>query len=296
MTDTEHNNRWVKTITISPPTLENNTADAERVVCALKKQFNSADIEIKMDLALLKKLPKLLRKCKDKVRCTFFRDGNIVFLINIAPPQAGTKPLGLAVDLGTTRVSLCLMDLSNGLTLKEGSFNNPQISIGPDILERIHFAEQEGGLKKINRLIINGLNQEIEKLCQSVNCMPADIQLVSLAGNTAMTHLFMGLNPRWIIREPYIPVINRPGLEKAADLGLEVGSGAMVFIFPNIGSYFGGDLIAGILFSGLNRRPETAILVDVGTNAEVVLGNESCLSAVPVPRGRLLREGSQRWV
>jgi uncharacterized 2Fe-2S/4Fe-4S cluster protein (DUF4445 family) len=89
-----------------------------------------------------------------------------------------------------------------------------------------------------------------------------------------MTHLFMGLSPRWIIREPYIPVVNKPPVVKAAALGIRVNPLARVLIFPNIGSYFGGDLIAGILYSEIYQNEKTAILVDVGTNAEVVLGNK----------------------
>jgi uncharacterized 2Fe-2S/4Fe-4S cluster protein (DUF4445 family) len=106
-----------------------------------------------------------------------------------------------------------------------------------------------------------------------------------------MTHLFLGLNPRWIIREPYIPTVNKPGILKAAELGLQVNSAARVLIFPNIGSYFGGDLIAGILYSGIHCAADTAILVDVGTNAEVVLGNENWLIACAGAAGPALESG-----
>ncbi|MBU4000888.1 MAG: DUF4445 domain-containing protein, partial [Proteobacteria bacterium] len=121
-----------------------------------------------------------------------------------------------------------------------------------------------------------------------------DIYALSLAGNTTMTHLFMGLDPHWIIREPYIPVMNRMGLYLAEDLGIHIHPRARAIIFPNVGSYFGGDLMAGILYSGLNRREETAILVDVGTNAEVVVGNKNWMIACAGAAGPALEGGMSR--
>jgi uncharacterized 2Fe-2S/4Fe-4S cluster protein (DUF4445 family) len=109
-----------------------------------------------------------------------------------------------------------------------------------------------------------------------------------------MTHLFMGLDPKWIIREPYIPVVNSPGAVKAQALGLHVNPQARVLIFPNIGSYFGGDLIAGILFSEIYKKSRTCLLVDVGTNAEVVLGNENWLIACAGAAGPALEGGVTR--
>jgi len=117
---------------------------------------------------------------------------------------------------------------------------------------------------------------------------------LALAGNTAMTHLFLGLNPRWMIREPYIPAVNVPGIYKASELGLKAGAHACAYIFPNIGSYFGGDLIAGILTAGIHRHEETSILVDVGTNAEVVLGNKNWLIACAGAAGPALEGGVTR--
>jgi uncharacterized 2Fe-2S/4Fe-4S cluster protein (DUF4445 family) len=186
---------------------------------------------------------------------------------------------------------LRLLDLANGQTLAESGFDNPQLTVGPDILTRIHFTESPDGLTRLNDLIITGLNKAIGELCQSTQMKPEDIYTLAMAGNTTMTHLFLGLNPRWIIREPYIPAVNKPGILKAAELGLQVNSAARVLIFPNIGSYFGGDLIAGILYSGIYCAPDTAILVDVGTNAEVVLGNENWLIACAGAAGPALESG-----
>jgi len=281
-------NGWVKRVSITPPSLEDNTADADRLERALMAILKTEMVDIA--LPVLVNLPELLRKGNYNLRCVLFKDHKKWCLSGISSDDTD-RLTGLAVDLGTTTVVLRLLDLSTGLVLAESSFINPQISIGPDILTRLHFAEKEKGLYELNRLIIEGLNRAIAELCKSCKISPSGIYLISVAGNTAMTHLFLGLNPRWIIREPYIPVTNRPGCISARELGITVNKSAGVFIFPNTGSYFGGDLLAGILYSGLNRDEKTAILVDVGTNAEVVLGNKNWLVACAGAAGPALEGG-----
>jgi uncharacterized 2Fe-2S/4Fe-4S cluster protein (DUF4445 family) len=280
---------WVRTVTLAKPTLQDNTADADRLISALKSDLQTDAVHL--DLDLVKKLPDLLRKCEYNFRCILFKDRHRWLVTGIAGVDASRPFAGLAIDLGTTKVVLRLLDLSDGRTLAEAGFDNPQLAVGPDILVRIHFAETSGGLERLNELIITGLNQAVQDLCRSCRIEPQDIYTVTVAGNTAMSHLFLGLDPRWIIREPYIPAINTPGIVNAAKLGLQVNAEARVFIFPNVGSYFGGDLIAGIFFAGLHKLPETAILVDVGTNAEVVLGNENWLVACAGAAGPALEGG-----
>ena len=280
---------WVRTVTLAKPTLQDNTADSDRLISALKSELQTNAVNL--DLDLLKKLPDLLRKWEYKVRCILFKDRQGWLLGGIAGVDDPRPFVGLAVDLGTTKVVLRVLDLSDGRTLGQSGFDNPQLAVGPDILVRIHFAETPGGLKRLNELIIKGLNQTVQDLCRSCRLEPRDIYTITVAGNTAMTHLFMGLNPRWIIREPYIPVTNKPGVLKAAELGIQVNAGARVFIFPNVGSYFGGDLIAGIFFAGLHKLSDAAILVDVGTNAEVVVGNENWLIACAGAAGPALEGG-----
>ncbi len=149
-------------------------------------------------------------------------------------------------------------------------------------------------MTRLNELIISGLNRAISELCASIRVDPQHIHMLAVAGNTTMTHLFMGLSPHWIIREPYIPVVNKPPVVKARSLGIRINPNARALIFPNIGSYFGGDLIAGILYSAIDKREETAILVDVGTNAEVVLGNRNWLIACAGAAGPALEGGVTR--
>ena len=283
---------WIQTVQLDEPSLKDNTADAERLVEALKPRLNNPNIHI--DLDVLKILPSILREAQFSLRCVLFKEKHQWVLTDIQNSKAKQVCAGLAVDLGTTRVVLRLVDLASGCSLAELAFDNPQEKVGPDILARIHFAEKEDGLKHLNDLIISDLNSHIIDLCASQNLQPENIYALAVAGNTTMTHLLMGLNPRWIIREPYISVVNNPGIIKAGALGLRVNPQARLLIFPNIGSYFGGDLIAGILFSRIYQSQQTSILVDVGTNAEVVLGNENWLIACAGAAGPALEGGVTR--
>jgi uncharacterized 2Fe-2S/4Fe-4S cluster protein (DUF4445 family) len=284
---------WVKTVTLSPPSLEDNTADADRLESALKKALKTQTVNISPDL--LKTIPDRMRAWNFRARAVVFKDvSGRGMLVHLAPPDAAEALCGLAIDLGTTRVVLRIVDLSTGEHLGETVFDNPQIAVGPDVLARIHHVETPEGLNRLNRLIVEGINAETENLCERCAIGRENIHLASVAGNTAMTHLLLGLNPRWMIREPYIPVVNRPDVVRAAELGLSLHPAARVLVFPNVGSYFGGDLIAGILHCDMDQTEETTILVDVGTNAEVVLGNRHWMMACAGAAGPALEGGVTR--
>jgi uncharacterized 2Fe-2S/4Fe-4S cluster protein (DUF4445 family) len=286
-------NSLIQIISLSPPTLKNNAADADRLIEGLKAQLETPD-PVQIDLDLLKKLPSTLRHAGYQVRCTLFRDRKRWHLTEISAANEPLPSAGLAVDLGTTRVALRLLDLAHGTTAGESSFDNPQIEVAPDILSRVHHTDRENGLENLRKQIITTINENLKALCNSCGMEPERIFAVSIAGNTTMTHLMMGLDPHWIIREPYTPVINRAQTMKASQLGLKVNPQARSLIFPNIGSYFGGDLIAGVLYSGIYKKETTSILVDVGTNAEVVLGNKNWLIGCAGAAGPALESGVSR--
>jgi len=291
-TEGEATGRRVTTVTLTPPSLRDNTADADRLEQALKRQLDADRIRI--DLSLLKRIPEQLRQWRYKARCLLFKDRGAHLLLAMTDPAAPRVMAGLAVDLGTTRVVLRLVDLANDRILDEDAFDNPQIAVAPDVLARIHHAETPEGLAGLQTMVLDGLNRAVAAMCLRSGLSTADVHLATIAGNTAMSHLFMGIPPRWLIREPYIPAVNTPGLMTAAELGLGLNPRARVMVFPNVGSYFGGDLIAGILFSGMNEMTETAILVDVGTNAEVILGNRDWLMACAGAAGPALESGVAR--
>jgi uncharacterized 2Fe-2S/4Fe-4S cluster protein (DUF4445 family) len=283
---------WVRTVAVAPPSLRNNTADFDRLVQALRQGSPVGPIDA--DLDLVRRVPDLLRASGNRLRCVLLRDRSHWRLAGILGADDARPTAGLAVDLGTTRIVLALVDLADGRLLGETSCDNPQTAVGPDILTRIHYAAVEGGAARLQTLVREALNTQAADLCQSAGISPHDIYLAALAGNTAMTHLFLGLNPQRMIREPYIPVVNRPGVLGAATLGLAVNPHAQVLVFPNIGSYFGGDLIAGILFADLDRAAEVSLLVDVGTNAEVVLGQRDWLIGCAGAAGPALEGGVSR--
>ncbi|MCP3899824.1 MAG: ATP-binding protein, partial [Desulfobacteraceae bacterium] len=280
---------YVICLKISEPSLENNTADVERIKQAIKKELDIDNIKIGFNI--IQKIPYTLRESNHEIKAIVFKDLEGWVLVDILSSDNDQAILGVAADIGTTKIVIRLVNLESKEVLIERGFDNPQIEIGPDVLSRIHFAKDQKGLDKLSSIIIQGFNSNISNLCKKIGCETKDIYLFAGAGNTSMTHLFLGLEPSGIIREPYIPCINIPDTLKADKIGLNLNSNALCFLFPNIGSYFGGDLISGILYSSLNKLNNPSIMVDVGTNAEVIVGCKDWLVACAGAAGPALEGG-----
>ena len=283
------NKGFVRDLVLDRPSLDNNLADAQRLELCMKAELGTD--KIRMSLSQLKSLPKKLRAWDYRARAVFFRDRHAWILVGLIDPGTDRPILGAAVDLGTTRVVMALINLETGQELAQIGFDNPQSRIGPDVLTRIHHSNQPGGREELKDLIIDGVNRHLEILCRDCGCRTRDVYLVSGAGNTAMTHLFLGIDAFEIIREPYIPCVNIPDTVRSDDLGLSIHENGQVFLFPNIGSYFGGDLIAGIIHADLDRKSEPCLMVDVGTNAEIVVGSSEWLIACAGAAGPALEGG-----
>ena len=280
---------FVRTIKVENPSLTDNTADAQRLEKSLQQELNTKHIRI--PLQVLKKLPSNLRSWDFKARAVLFKDQHSWILLDLLGPLSDRSVLGVAIDIGTTRIVMSLVNIETGQELGEKGFDNPQAVIGPDVLARIHYSKENSGLKELNHLVIEAVNLNISALCKENGYQKQDIYLVTGAGNTAMTHLFLGIESFEIIKEPYIPCVNIPDTQAAGDLKLEVNKNGVVFLFPNIGSYFGGDLISGVLYSDLDREEDPCLMVDVGTNAEIVVGNKDWLVACAGAAGPALEGG-----
>jgi len=287
----EEDRRWVRACRpeIRAPGLNDNTADVDRLIRAVERSLGGEVVRV--DLTLMRRIPRILRDHRYRVEAVAAREEGAWRLLDLLPLGGGRSLVGAAVDVGTSTVVVRLVDLEAGRTLEEAGFVNPQSEFGEDILTRIHFASRDGGLDTLRRALLDRLNAEIARMADDHGFTADRVYGASLAGNTTMTHLLLGLNPFWICREPYIPAVNRPGLLTAFEVGLGIREQAPVLVFPNVGSYFGGDLIAGILASGMDRSESTAILVDVGTNAEVALGNRDWLMACAGAAGPALEGG-----
>ncbi len=284
------NRGYVLSLEVEKPSLENNTADAERVKEALGRRL-ADDATVRIPFRLLNRLPSLLRQSDHAIRAVVFRDSQGWVLVEAADAHSENRFLGVAADIGTTRVVLRLVDLESNRTLSQKAFDNPQDAVGPDILTRIHHAKDPENASALQSLLIEKMNAVIEGMCRDAGCTTQAVYLFCGAGNTGMTHLFLGLDVSCIIREPYTPCVNSPELIEAERLGLGMNPGGQVYLFPDIGSYFGGDVIAGIFYSGIYKSEFPCVMVDVGTNAEVVVGCRDWLIGCAGAAGPALEGG-----
>jgi len=284
---------WVVRVSMPGPSVDDNTADKDRLLSCLSNSLETEKEKMALDLELFRQLPRILRNSNFDVRVSYFKARGACFLTSILDSSSESKTLGVAIDLGTTKYVLRIVDLQTKDILLESSFDNPQTELGQDILTRIHKSDQsKSNLDYLHNILIRDLNKNIDSMTDSIGLSTRDVTNVSLAGNTAMTHFFLDFEPYWMIREPYIPVANEIDLLQAGELGLPLNPQARVFCFPNAGSYFGGDLFSGIVYSGMHKREEISILVDVGTNAEVVLGNKDWMIACAGAAGPALEGGA----
>ncbi len=282
---------WIieRSLELPKPSLKDNTGDVDRLIKGLKKILG--DVEIVPDKGLMGEVPYLLREFDYHVKVILMAEKDSYRILKILSPNYNGHLYGLALDIGTTTLVGAIVDLCKNTVVVQKDYTNPQVIIGLDILTRIHHASKENGLKELNNLLIDGVNNLLESLTGEIGIDVHDILMGSFAGNTTMTHFLLGLTPNWVIREPYIPVVNTIGTLRAKELGLNILPEAPCFVFPNVGSYFGGDLIAGILAAEIHESEGICLMVDVGTNAEVVLGNREWLVGCAGAAGPALEGG-----
>jgi uncharacterized 2Fe-2S/4Fe-4S cluster protein (DUF4445 family) len=274
------------------PTDTDHAADLDRVLRGLEAHGWPG---VQAPLSVVAGLPKTLRAANFTVVATV-ASVPVPTLLRIEPASASSRSLGLAVDLGSTNIVGALIDLDTGETLGERSTLNPQVVHGEDILARTHLCLHKGSLERLQSLAVAAIGDIASWLAHRAGIAVEEICCVCVAGNTTMTHFLLGLDPYHLCRAPYVPVANRFPIVRAGELGLGVHRSAPVVVLPNVGSYVGGDALAGVLVSGMHERERVSLLVDIGTNAEIVVGNREFLlvgagSAGPGLEGGVVRHG-----
>lgn len=273
-------------LSISPPSELDNRADIDRVRQILERNYNYVDLP----LGLMSKIPIICRSADWQVTATLAETNRGWKLIAIEPGDTTKEQYGLAIDIGTTTVVVYLIDLCDGTVLRRAADYNSQIVLGEDILTRIRHANEPGGLAELQNAVIDTLNRLIRQVFPQPMEM-SKITAAAIGANTTMVHLLLGLSPASICRNPYTPIVNNPGTISAGEIGLGINPWAPVYCLPSIGSYLGGDVIGGVLVSGMHKQPGISLFVDIGTNGEIVMGSEDWLVACAGAAGPALEGG-----
>ncbi len=281
-------------LVLAEPTLDDNVSDAERVKRGLAVETGLRDVII--DYPVLQRLPNMLRQSDWDITVTVLDSGEELRAVRIEQGDTSGRQSAIAIDVGTTTISAELIDLQTGEVTARASDYNAQVAFGEDVITRIIYATRGTGLAKLQSVVVGTIWNLIKSLVEQAGIEYCDITHLVVSGNTTMTHLLLGLNPRYIREEPYIPSATFFPWIKCSDLGLRIAAGVYLYAVPCVASYVGGDIVAGMLASGIFNADKLTLYIDIGTNGEMVLGNRewmlSCsCSAGPAFEGGGVKHG-----
>ncbi|GAB6151705.1 ASKHA domain-containing protein [Desulfosporosinus burensis] len=272
-------------ISLSKPTLTENSSDWARLSIELRRVLKTGDKPIHIPLSVLKHLPESLRKANWDVSITL-TDTNAGFTVTHLEAGNDVPPYGLAIDIGTTTVVVYLVNLLTGEIVDQQGTYNKQAKFGDDVISRIVFAvENEQNLQEIRNAVVDTINGLLDKILTRQSLSKTNISSAMVAGNTTMTQLFLGIDPRYIRLEPYIPTMTTVPSIPAREIGLHMLPEALVHCYPSVASYVGGDIVAGTLVTDLANGEDIILFIDIGTNGEIVLGNQDWLVACACSAG-----------
>ncbi len=274
---------------LPPPTIEDHISDLER----LKRELDIRGIKgMRFSHGFLSSMSDAMRNYDWKINLAYV-DGPEAIFVSAGKDIARC---GLAVDIGTTTIVIYIIDLSDGKLIDVGSTYNSQIRYGDDVITRIIYATESNGLNELREAVVEDINSLIETVLEKHHIQRECIESAVIAGNTTMSHIFWGLDPKHIREEPYIPTANFFPMWRAGTAKLYINNQAPVYTLPCVASYVGGDIVSGMLASKMHRNPEIALFMDIGTNGEIAVGNKEWLitaacSAGPCFEGSGIKHG-----
>ncbi|GAB4278689.1 MAG: ASKHA domain-containing protein [Coriobacteriia bacterium] len=253
------------------PDISDSASDAARLLTTLRREHDIEDADV--ELAAIAKLPHVCRSADWDVCATVLRSPRGNRVLDVAPREGTPDGLAVAVDIGTTTVEAQLVDLANGQVLSQAAEYNAQSRLGDDVITRIIAARNQDGLDEMRSLVVGTVSGLVTDMLERVDASESDILSYIAAGNTVMTHLFLGVSPTNIRAKPYIPAASRFPWVAAKELGLPGSAATLLHCMPCPASYLGGDVIGGLVAAGIPWSDQVNLFVDIGTNGEIVLGN-----------------------
>jgi len=278
-------------VEVEAPTLKDLRADYTRLADALKETIGIERVAV--DHYVMRLLPSSLRLYSWKPRVVLWSGGKV---LDVTSRENLGKLYGIAVDIGTTKLATYLLNLSDGTTTASASMVNPQIQWGEDVISRISYARGIKETRQLQKVVVSGINQLIHECCLKAGIDPRYVYEIVAVGNTAMHHLFLGINPKSLGFTPYTPVVQEALNLEARSLGLKVNKAANVHVLPVVAGFVGADAIADILTTQVAEEDDWGIVFDIGTNTEVILGKKdkvyagSCASG-PAFEGARIKHG-----
>ncbi len=279
-------------LNLPEPSLQDHESDLSR----LRRELGQGPLQgisFDVDSQVLYTLPDALRTSGWEVTASIMegKRAEVRRLIRVEPGDRLSHHLAIAFDIGTTTVSAQLLDLTSEKIVDERSNYNPQVSYGEDVISRMEFAKSGDGLLVLQEKIASCLNGLINELLDANSVSSDDLSLITIAANTVMTHFLLGLETRFLRAQPYVPVASRFMPVRAAEFGIKVPEHVRIFLAPCVASYVGGDIVAGVVGVGLNHQPELTLFIDIGTNGEIVLGNQDWMACAACSAGPAFEGG-----
>jgi uncharacterized 2Fe-2S/4Fe-4S cluster protein (DUF4445 family) len=266
-------------IYIEPPSLADNTDDFARVQRELARQLKLENVSA--PLSVLRKLARVLREAEWRVTLVIERDGQSMRLLDVEPGDTSYTLYGAAVDIGTTTVTVYLVDLLSGEVIEIAADYNAQIKRGEDVISRIIYASRNtngtDGLAELQGLVVGTINRLLGICARRRQISTDEIYRMSIVGNSTMMHILLQVPPENIRLAPYTTTVNFPPRVAARELGLNVSPEATVECLPSVASFMGADITAGVLSSGMFNTDKLTLFLDIGTNGEMVLGTRDWL-------------------
>ncbi|EMS79744.1 ASKHA domain-containing protein [Desulfotignum phosphitoxidans] len=281
---------------LDPAVEGDNRADVARIMHHLR--IHHDEHRLTMDLSLIRRVPDIIRQENFNVTATILRpvreDGKNE-IINIEPGDTTNRNFAIAVDIGTTTVFGQVMDLQSGEVLAQQGEFNAQISYGEDVISRIMYAEKGDGLATLHKRVVETINKIIKGIIKKAKIGTHEVSTITLAGNSTMTQLLLNINPSYIRRDPYVPASILYPPFHATEIGLELAEHTTALVYPGVSSYVGGDIISGIMASGMYRSPELTLYMDIGTNAEIAIGHQEWMVCTAASAGPAFEGGGVKF-